>query len=290
MDLWGNPVIKKANYFVFHDESIPNKRWLLIGLLFVKDSDKNNVLKDLRYWREKENYWGEIHFSELPNGFGGRWGAKARVARFWLKAYENGLCDTTFFTALAVDRYSPAYEYKRFSKDYHAYNRFTAMALKAGIKWFLEPQKYEKVYINFISDAKDRRTTPDKEMIDNFEDYIPYRAALDSFLSQSEGKDYPIVTVELKLEDSVNNDLLQFCDLILGATQSALIGKSNRRTKRELGRVIVRWHRDTQKLPWEQEYKFHRKFSIWAFPDEDGKPYSNLSFALDDDTQLKLPL
>ncbi|MCD6463472.1 MAG: DUF3800 domain-containing protein [Thermotogae bacterium] len=289
VNLWGSPVVNKANYFVFHDESIPNKRWLLIGLLFVRDSDKDVVVKILKYWRQKENYWGEIHFSELPSSFGGEWGAKARVARSWLKAYENGLYEMAFFTALAVDKGSPAFEHKRFSNDYHIYNRFTAMALKAGISWFLGSQKFKEVHINFVSDAKDRSTRPDKGMIDNFEDYIPYRAVLDSYLSKLGGKNYPNVIVDLKLENSASNDLLQLCDLMLGATQAALTGNSKRKTKKELGRKIVRWHEDTQKPPWDQEYKFHRKFSIWAFPNENGQPYSNILFALKDDNQLMFP-
>jgi len=280
IDLWGNIVREEATYFVFHDESIPNKRWLLVGLLFIKDVHINDVLRTLHYYREKENYFGEIHFSELPKNFNGRWGAKARVARSWLKAYENGLCERTFFTALAVDRHSPAYEHNRFGKDYHAYNRFTAMALKAGISWFLVPQDYDEVKITFISDAKDRHSRPDKGMVDNFEEYILYRALLDSFLSWEKGKKYPSVNLNLKLEDSENNDLLQLCDLLLGATQMAIVGEASRPTKRELGSMIIKWCEDLQNPPWEQKYKLHRKFNLWAFPNHKGEPYNNISFSL----------
>jgi len=280
---------KKGNYFVFHDESIPNKRWFLIGLLFVKDVYINNVLRTLHYYREKENYFGEIHFSKLPKNFDGRWGAKARTARMWLKAYEAILCEQAFFIGLVVDRHSPAYEHKRFSKHYHAYNRFTAMALKAGISWFLVPQDYDEVEITFISDAKDRLSRPDEGMIDNFEEYIPYRALLDSFLSWKKGKKYPFIRLNLKLEDSKNNDLLQLCDLLLGAIQTAIVGEASRPTKRELGSMIVQWCKDLHNPPWEQEYKLHRKFNLWAFPNHKGEPYNNIPFSLKiNDKQLKI--
>ncbi len=134
VDLWGHPTPKCCGrYHVFHDESQPNKRWLLIGLLFVEEKDLEGVRKALYEYRSRENYFGEIHFSDLPGSFGGVGGAKARTARAWLRAFESGLCEKVFFSALAVDRASRAYEHKRFAKDFHAYNRFTAMALKAGI-------------------------------------------------------------------------------------------------------------------------------------------------------------
>lgn len=65
----GQPVIRHGHYFVFHDESIPNKRWLLMGLSFVKREDIECVKDVLRVTRQRENYFGEIHFSELPKSF-----------------------------------------------------------------------------------------------------------------------------------------------------------------------------------------------------------------------------
>lgn len=279
-DLWGNPVTRRAIYHVFHDESLPDKRWLLIGLLFVRDHHLQEANKALRYWREQENYWGEIHFSALPGSFGGTYGAKARVARHWMRAFESGLADIARFTVLAVDRRSPAYDPRRFSKDYHAYNRFTAMALKAGIAWFLGPEELDEVEIQFISDAKDRMSRPDQGWIDNFERYLPFRAELDALLGKLEGKPYPGVKLDLRLEDSANNDLLQFCDMLLGAVQQALVAGSSRPTKRELGEMVVRWCRDLQQPLGKQQFRLHRKFNLWGFPDANGKPCSRVELAL----------
>ena len=288
-DLWSNPFERFASYWVFHDESIPNKQWLFIGLLFIHENHLKEARDCLQYCRQSENYYHEVHFSELPKSFEGKYGAKARVARRWFEAYEKGLADIAWFTALAVDRFSPAFDYKRFAKDFHIYNRFTAMALKAGIAWFLVPQKLDKVLITFVSDAKDRRSRPDKVLVDNFENYIPYRAEVDAFLSQTKGRPYPDVKVSLKLQESSKEDLLQLCDLLLGATQEVVVAGSNRPTKRELGRFVLRWCENLRRLPRERVPNMHRKFNLWAFPDEKGVPYNKVPFKLAiNDHQLKL--
>lgn len=280
LDLWGNPVVKSEEYYVFHDESesMPDKRWLLIGLLFVPARKAEEVRQVLAYYRE--NYEGEIHFSELPRSFRGEHGTKARVARRWMMAYQDHVCEEAYFSCLAVDRHSPAYEHKRFTRDFHAYNRFTAMALKAGITWHLGPYGLDKLHIRFVSDAKDRATRPDKGMIDNFEAYLPYRATLDSFLAKNKGKRYPYVSMELMLEDSAREDLLQLTDLLLGATQMALVARSSYETKRELGAMVVRWCQDLRKLSWEQEFGMHRRYNLWAFPNHEGCPYSHVPLSL----------
>ena len=88
-DLWGDRVRRCGDYCVFHDESEPGKRWLLIGLLFVQTLHLDEVRAVLRYVRRTENCLSEIHFSALPKSFGGEGGAKARVARQWLRCYQN---------------------------------------------------------------------------------------------------------------------------------------------------------------------------------------------------------
>jgi len=288
-DLWGNPAEKVGSYWVFHDEGIPNKRWLLIGLLFVHENHLEEARHCLKCCRQSESYYDEIHFSDLPKNFEGKFGAKAHVARQWFKAYEDGLKDIAWFTALAVDRHSPAFEHKRFTKDFHVYNRFTAMALKAGIAWFLVPQEFDKVFITFVSDAKDRRSRPDKGWVDNFEKYIPNRAKVDAFLSQTKGRPYPQVIVSLDIQHSSKDDLLQLCDILLGATQEAIVAGSNHHTKRELGRFILRWWENLCRPREERAVDMQRKFNLWAFPNERGAPYTKIPFKLSiSDEQLKL--
>ena len=288
-DLWGNPASRSAEYYVFHDESEPTKRWLLIGLLFVQRVYLDEVRAVLRHSRKTENYSGEIHFSGLPKNFDGQWGAKARVARAWMRSYQNSLSDRIFFSALAVDRHSSKYQRKRFTKDFHAYNRFTAMALKAGIAWHLGRQQLDELIVRFVSDDKERARRPDREMVDNFENYLPYRAELDSFLAQEGNRAYPSVRLNLQLGDSSKDDLLQLCALLLGATQMALVAGSSKPTKRELGEMLVRWCQDLQRPPWQQQWGLHRKFSVWGFPDDQGRPYNRPPLALRlDDGQMSL--
>jgi hypothetical protein len=279
-DLWGNPVVRRTSYWVFHDESIPNKRWLLIGLLFVRPEHLEEARRFLYTCRDQENYYGEIHFSDLPKRFEGRYGARARVARRWLQGYEQGLSEIARFTALAVERHSPAFEHKRFAQEYHTYNRFTAMALKAGISWFLGQEGWDSVTITLVSDAKRRMRRPEQGWIDNFEKYLPYRAKLDAFLSREEGKPYPRVSLQLQLQDSSACDLLQLCDVLLGATQMALVAGSHQPTKRELGAMVVRWCRDLQQPRRKQQFGLCRRFDLWGFPDKNGAAYSPVPLQL----------
>ena len=269
--LWDDAPVRRGEYFVFHDESIPDNRWLLIGLTFVKTSEIYQVRDCLTAARRQEDYDGEVHFADLPKSFEGQFGGKARLARGWMNDYEKNLADAVSFSCLALDKGSPAYIPRKFGTDFHAYNRFTAMALKAGISWHLGPKGLEEVGIDFVSDAKDRTTRPDQGLIDNFESYLPYRAALDSHLSQFNGNRYPRVELRIELFDSAREDLLQLTDLLLGATQMALVAKAQRRVKREIGEFVIRWCEDLRRPPWQQQLGLYRRFNVWAFPDKDGK-------------------
>lgn len=281
---------KIPTIYVFHDESLPNKSWLLIGLIFVNEQYLKDINDCLLTILNKENYRGEIHFCGLPKSFDGPWGAKARVAKRWLNVFETNLCEYANFSILAVNKGSPAFDKNKFKKDFHCYNRFTAMALKAGISWHISRHNYDEIKIIFISDKKDRCSRPNDEFIDNFEDYLPYRSQLDSFLSKSRSIKYPrIREMKLILEDSANCLLIQLCDVLLGSTQSALVCNTNRETKLELGRIILSWYHDLNLLPWEQKLKLHRRVNFWLFPNEDGQPDRNIPFKLDvNPNQLKL--
>lgn len=283
-DLFGQSVRKQASFLVYHDESEPqaNKGWLLIGLLFVNQSALLRVEQGLDYHRRQENYTGEIHFCKLPKSFGGEFGAKARVAKRWMKAYQDGLCQDAFFTCLAVNRASPKFDRKRFTQDYHAYNRFTAMAIKAGISYLLAPLGYDEIELTVISDGKDRKSRPEQNLEDNFQQYLPYRVELDNVLLQLQNnRPYPVVRMKpVQTVDSATHDVLQLTDILLGSTQAALVGLSNRPVKQELGRMVVSWYQDLQKPPWQQQYKMHRKFNIWGFPDENGQPFNRFTMKL----------
>lgn len=177
-------IIASKTIYVYHDESIPNKNWLLIGLIFVDSKYINDVNKCLHDIKKKENYYNEIHFCKLPSSFAGAWGHKARISKEWISLYRNHLCEFANFSLLAVNKRSPTFDRNNFRTDFYCYNRFTAMALKAGISWHVAPLGYKKIEIIFVSDKKDRCSHSDKGFVDNFEDYLIYRSQLDSFLQQ----------------------------------------------------------------------------------------------------------
>ncbi len=265
---------------------MPDRRWLLIGLLFVRVGDMPRLQEKLKEYRKRESYWGEVHFSHLPGSFRGEYGGKARLAQQWMKAYETGLHEVAFFTALAVDRHSPKFERRCFPKDFHAYNRFTAMALKSDIAWHLGPLEYKEVEITFITDAKSRASSPQNGVVDNFKTYLPYRAELDAWISRASGKRYPNLKMNpVQAQESRADDCLQLTDLLLGACQISLTANAKKHTKRELGLMIYRWCDDLKNKPCQQNLRMFRKFSFQVFPDAQGR-FSDPPLALAPSEQL----
>ena len=143
--LFGFHFYKSATYYAFHDESIPNKRWFLIGLLLVKEQDLQDIRDFLKRIKEKNHCESEIHFSKLPKSFDGDYSSKAKVAREWMYLYQNTLKDYAMPTVLIVDKQSETFQSDRFAKDFHIYNRFTALALKCAISWHLRKENYDEV-------------------------------------------------------------------------------------------------------------------------------------------------
>jgi len=268
-DLFKQTVFKSATYYVFHDESLPNKRWLLIGLLFVNEQDLAYVKEVLKTVKEKSDCESEIHFSKLPTSFKGSFSSKALVAQKWMRLFENRFKEYLSCTILIIDKFSNNFQRDKFAKDYYTYNRFTALALKCGIAWHLSKENIDKLMVNFVSDKKDRVSMPEKSIQDNFEEYIPFRAVLDSLTTDNPY--YPQVEVHLQTRDSAQEDLLQFVDLLLGSTQAALVGEVRKRTKIWFAQRI---------LDWKLRNKLRGKFDILLFPDENGCMTKQIPFQL----------
>ena len=289
LPLLGMSLERVGKFNVYHDESQPTKRWLFLGLLFVALNKEGDVLQVLEQSRLKEeNYRGEIHFSKLPGNFEGEHNQDARIARDWMQAYKSSLCEFCWFSTLAVDFQSPAFQRKRFSKHFHAYNRFTAMALKAAIAWHLD-SNYDDVEITMYSDEKSRQTRPDKGFVDNFGNYIPEKVELDTLVAKHlQGKPYPnvrftgdVIPVESD-RDTRASQFIQFTDLLLGAVQQAVVAGSRVETKVKLGGMAYQWIKDIRKEPWRQKLSMHRKLSLWGFPDARGYPFSSVPLAIRD--------
>jgi hypothetical protein len=282
---------------VYHDESgtFGSSRWCCIGLLWSIEHNENEMLHRLLKARIGEDYWGKIHYSDLPSKFEGEYGKDARVARDWLNIYINNLSQILWFNALAIDTHCKAYDGRRFKQDFHAYNRFTAMSLYGAIKWNFPENKHIK--LTMYSDDKNRGIVGDGVTRDNFEVYIGKRLDADLFGDRSMitvDFDFPIRMVNIpKCRDEqdmcVEDELLQLCDLLLGSTQCAITGASQVETKSRLAKRLSPLITDTRKKPWEQQFNLHRRFSVRYFPNAYGQIYADGQLAIEEDRrQLRL--
>ena len=144
---------------------------------------------------------------------------REKVAYEWMKLYMENLYRYSKFSVLIVDTKSPAFKRQYYKEYFHVYNRFTALAIKAMIKRFYK--HHPKITLKIYSDGKDRKTSPNGEMIDNFDEYVPFKIAYDSFLDWLSNKDMPSIhfenppleTIDSK-EKSSNGELIQLTDLL----------------------------------------------------------------------------
>jgi len=285
LDLFGQehrpPVIA-----VYHDESgtFGCDRWCLIGLLWVNCDAQDKVVWQLMEIREKHSYWGEIHFHDLPGSFGGEYGSDARVARDWLHLYIAELSNTIWFNALAVDTQHKVYTPARFAHGFHAYNRFSAMALYAGLKWHFPGA--QRICLKIYSDEKARRPggiLGDGIRTDNFEEYVCNRLKAD-VLRDSRAPEVviegPIRPVRIpqhrtKVDIKPEEEIMQLCDLILGCVSSAICMRSKTRTKTWFAKAIAPMIRESREPPWKQDPRLYRRFSVSYFPDDRGQVYND---------------
>ena len=287
---------------LYQDESgrLKQDRWFYVGLLWVRRRDRPRVIQGLRHLRLQHNYASEIHFAGLPQSFDGEFGAKARVARGWLTAYLDRLASLLWFDVLCVDTHAKNYQHHRFSRDFHAYNRFVAMAICGGLSRHFP--NTPRIRLSIRSDEKSRRpggVAGDGRTTDNFEEYLARRVAEDS----RQRPRLPDITLAepvkvmnpreaySRRDDRFDVEMLQLCDLLLGSVAAAVEMKSRRKTKTWLGCRMASAIADTRREPWKQTLGLHRRFSVGYFPDSDGRVYPNGPLAaLDKTGQLPLEL
>ena len=277
---------------IYHDESY-RKKWFIIGILWVDEAKKAQIVESLSDVRRRNNYWGNIHFCKLTNH-----SPKAKTAREWFKIAKKS-CQTgrLLFYLLAVNRHHEKYDRKRFSKDFHEYNRFTAIAIYSSFRWFFPNIKESKIVM--YSDEKSRRPGGERYgdgiSTDNFEEYIRFRFSHDieeKLLKSENVINYSITRLPHEISDVVplstsgnrtsseikdEVELLELCDLLLGAFGQAISGSivsSKKSIKNELSDNAKRIIKDIEKEPWNQSFNLHRKISVNAFPDGNGKSYS----------------
>ena len=271
---------------VYHDESgtFGCTAWCLTGLLWVSPASELILIDKLRIVRERYDYWGEIHYCELPSKFSGKNNTDALVARDWLKLYINDACNYVWFNVLAVDTRHKMYDRKRFKRSFQAYNKFTSIAIHSSIKWNFAASKHIKLF--FFSDEKTRRPGSrlgDGKTTDNFEEYIVRQLQFD--LNKNKRSpvidlDSPIQTIDIpacqdKSNIKAEEEMLQLCDLLLGSVYSAITASSTAETKTYLGKQIAQLILDTRKEPWKQQYGLHRRLNVNYFPNNNGQMYND---------------
>lgn len=270
------------NISVFHDESgdYGNSEWILTGLLWIDEKLLPQIDKELKYKREEEDYLGEIHFNKFPRSFKGDFGPKARVAQKWFELWWGKWADSTWFNVLAVNTRHTKYEHRRFTRGFHAYNRFTAITLKSGLAWHFN--EVDSLVLQIYSDEKSRRPKGllgDGIDKDNFEQYLTWRLGKDT-KSYKGPKVYfkgsvRCISCPKKGPFTQEEELLQLTDLLLGAVSTAVKPKSNRETKLWFGKEIAKLIQDVRRKPWEQQFGLHRRFSVSYFPDNKVEIYTN---------------
>jgi hypothetical protein len=280
-DLFGEP-IKEKNILVFHDESgdYGHNEWIFTGLLWICEEQVQEIDNALKVERRNENYEDEVHFSEFPASFDGDFGAKPRVARRWFNIWKSQWADKTWFNVLAVNTRHPSYDRRRFTRSFHAYNRFTAMALKAGVAWHFAD--VDSLRLLIYSDEKSRRPQGllgDGITTDNFETYLARRLPADTRSPRGPtvclGEQVKCLSCPKRGPYSAEQECIQLADLLLGAVATAVERKSDRQTKLWFGREICKLIQDVRVEYWKQTLGLHRRFSVSYFPNNRGEVYTN---------------
>lgn len=278
-----NPFYHEPNpeIAVFHDESGTYKtdEWVLTGLLWIRRRHISDLVEQLR--KARGNYGGELHFHKFPKSFEGIYGSAPRAARLWFELWRDEWLYRTWLHVLAIRR--KRLRPTSFPYDFHKYNRFTAMAIKAALSWHFNT--CESLQLYFYSDQKIRRpegTVGDGVKTDNFESYVRKILRDYSFDRQKVFKGPNVELRELRCLDSKSNngtflpeeELLQLTDILLGSVSTAISAKSQRETKLWFGCEMAKLMEDARQ-PQGGELLGAEHFSVTYFPDENGKIYND---------------
>lgn len=283
VDLFMQP-IQDPNICVFHDESgdYGHSKWVYTGLFWINNNDILEIDNDLKNIRDEEEYYGEIHFKNFPKRFAGEYGAKARVAKDWFNLWKRKWSKRSYFNVLCIDKKHPNYNNSNFTKNFHEYNRFVAMAMKSGLSWFFKDFNHITLFIH--SDEKSRRPQdiiPDGTYYDNFEEYLKMKICNYGNIEEYKG---PEVTLGYDIQClacpkmgpfTQEEELLQLTDLLIGSVSSAVEAKSKHETKSWFGTKISFMMNDIRQKPYLQKLKLHRKFSVSYFPVKIQEDFNN---------------
>ena len=239
-----------------HDESGKYKsdRYFVTGFVFVLNSCLQELVTELLEARERHDYWGEVHYKEVRE-VEGRWGAKFRTTSDWADAIEARMVQGSVRAkVLAVDCRTPTYDHKHFGgRPHFAYNRFTRMALEAGIRWCFAATV--TLQLRLLSDEKSRRPGGDDRDPDgdNFASYLPAVTAR-RVLNEPGWPDVSFIPARVQevspgqyhQDCSPECELIQVADLVISSVAAAIRGPSTQPAKHQLARRAARWVRESE--------------------------------------------
>jgi hypothetical protein len=288
-----------VRFSLYHDESgsYHCDRWVSTGLLWVPEKEKDYIYNILREVRDEYGYYEKIHYYDLQSKFEGKYSAKARVARDWMKRYVSNISYITYFYCIVVDRQHFKYDRSRFAKRFHEYNKFTSQGIKNSLIWNMNMYKDKVIILQIFSDNKVKRPEgliADGVNTDNFEEYIKDSILLDevydSRIPKIILKDEPIICIDKEVANKFPKEyeILQLCDILVSSVSGTIFRRSKVETKSWLSDNIAKLILDTRKKPWQQEYGLHRRFSVSYFPDQRGCFYNNGTICLSSNSEQQI--
>jgi hypothetical protein len=245
------------------------------GLVWVPEQSAEAAAELLYGHRIDTGFWGESHFKDLPGSHGRR-----QLAEAWFQAFRQCRLGQCHFNALVIDKRPPNFEPGAFTERFHAYNRFTAMAIWSGFRRFWKERFSAEIEV--VSDDRTRSRNdlqpPDGVTTDNFEIYLPKRFAEDAdkeytekVPSVSSVRVIPSSSGRAPGERKTDEDLLQLCDLLCGAVAQAFSRSSRDETKKRFGAQMRAMANMTLKPPWDDRPSFCERLAISQFPDRQGR-------------------
>lgn len=280
------------NLEIFSDEiltvmdSSDNSKWMYLGILFVQKEKKERLLEQInnlrciqwKNWHQDnrtcdrqceyhERNNTEIHYKALHQS-----NARFRIAQNWLSYVKNERFQRTdppfYFSILGLNLSAMNLEmFGEGPNDLTIYNRFYRTAILGGLNYFF---KGEKIVIHNIFHDKGSQ---------EYHRYFPWQVIHQINLINERTTLVPsrieFIDSDHRISGKLESHLIQFIDLLLGATYAGLHDPSDELAKKRIGylfKPVLACLLDRKQLengPWIGSYyysKFYRTCQVSFFP------------------------
>lgn len=274
MNLFGNQCSARPSSIrldVFHDERILEARgWLYHGMTFVPVDEEDWFINELK--KPRGNYNGFVHFVELDNPPAQTpQGMKAFVAKSWAKLYVNDTRNTRrvshynnfCVTVLGINLNNLNQDCFGENVDQNIFVRFFRTTLLSGIKYFYG-HDFSSISVRHVFHGttdlganNPLRWHPMWRIERNPENNISF-----------EQNELTLLNADHRLEKqwTDQSQIIQFTDVILGATSQCLDSSSSQRGCREVANEIMPVVTRLTTASKNINSRYHRKYSLNFFP------------------------